>query len=49
VGYQVVEAEELLRMIADGRVSDAFTIAATLRLATRQAGSLQDLASALKY
>jgi ADP-ribose pyrophosphatase len=49
VGYQVVEAEELLRMIADGRVSDAFTIAATLRLATRQARTLQDLASALKY
>ncbi len=48
VGYQVVEAEELLRMIADGRVSDAFTIAATLRLATRPAGSLQDLARALK-
>ncbi len=48
VGYQVVDVDELLRMIADGRVSDAFTIAATMRLVLRQAGGVQSLASALK-
>ena len=48
VGYEVVDVDELLRLIADGRVSDAFTIAATLRLALRQAGGMQSLAGALR-
>lgn len=48
VGYRVVDADELLHMIADGRVSDSFTITATLRLAIRGARSVQSLASALK-
>ena len=48
LGYDVVSVEELLRMISDGRVSDSFTIAATMRLAVRKAESLQDLAAALK-